>query len=59
VLGVAFVDERLSWNLVVGTALVLLGVWIAQRNPVEREAATGDTLASSEDGKAEVREPIR
>jgi hypothetical protein len=37
VLGVAFVDERLSWNLVVGTALVLLGVWIAEHNPEARE----------------------
>jgi drug/metabolite transporter (DMT)-like permease len=57
VLGVAFVDERLSSNLVVGTALVLLGVWIAERNPVERGAAS-DTLASSEDGEAQMREPI-
>jgi drug/metabolite transporter (DMT)-like permease len=32
VLGALFVDERLSWNLVVGTAMVLLGVWIAERN---------------------------
>ena len=32
VLGVAVVDERLSWNLVAGTAMVLLGVWIAERN---------------------------
>jgi drug/metabolite transporter (DMT)-like permease len=58
-LGVVFVDERLSWNLVVGTALVLLGVWIAQRNPDKRGAAASDTLASSEDGEAQVREPIR
>jgi drug/metabolite transporter (DMT)-like permease len=58
-LGVVFVDERLSWNLVVGTALVLLGVWIAERNPDKRGAAASDTLASSEDGEAQVREPIR
>jgi drug/metabolite transporter (DMT)-like permease len=31
-LGVLFVDERLSWSLVAGTAMVLLGVWIAERN---------------------------
>ncbi len=59
VLGVAFVDERLSWNLVVGTVLVLLGVWIAERNPDERGAALSGTLASSEDGEAQIREPIR
>jgi drug/metabolite transporter (DMT)-like permease len=59
VLGVAFVDERLSWNLVVGTALVLLGVWVAQRNLDERGATAGDTLASSEEGETQVREPIR
>jgi drug/metabolite transporter (DMT)-like permease len=59
VLGVAFVDERLSWNLIVGTALILLGVWIAERNPDERVAAPSDTSASSEDGEAQVGEPIR
>jgi len=59
VLGIAVVDERLSWNLLVGTAVVLLGVWIAQRNPDERGAAASDTIASSEDGEARVREPIR
>ena len=59
VLGVAFVDEQLSWNLAVGTAVVLLGVWIAERNPDEREAAASDTLVPSEDGEAQVRECIR
>jgi hypothetical protein len=43
-LGVAFVDERLSWNLAVGTAVVLPGVWIAEHNPDERGAAA--SLAS-------------
>jgi len=59
VLGVVFVDERLSWNLVIGTALVLLGVWIAERNLDERGATAGDTFASSEEGEAQVGEPIR
>ncbi len=59
VLGVTFVDERLSWNLAVGMAAVLLGVWLAARNPDERGAAASDTWASSEDGEAQVREPIR
>jgi drug/metabolite transporter (DMT)-like permease len=59
VLGVAFVDERLSWNLVVGTALVLLGVWIAEHNPEARGAAASGTLVPSEDGETQVRERIR
>lgn len=58
VLGIAFVDERLSWNLVVGAALVLLGVWIAERNLNERGVAASDTLASSKDSEARVRERI-
>ena len=56
VLGVAFVGERLSWNLVVGTAVILLGVWITGRIPHERRVTACDTLASSEDGEARVRE---
>jgi drug/metabolite transporter (DMT)-like permease len=59
VLGVAFVDERLSWNLVVGTAVVLIGVWIAERSSDERRAVASGTLAPSEDGEAHVREHIR
>jgi drug/metabolite transporter (DMT)-like permease len=59
VLGVAFVDERLSWNLAVGTAVVLLGVWIAEHNPEGRGAAASDTLVPSEDSETEVRERIR
>jgi drug/metabolite transporter (DMT)-like permease len=58
-LGVAFVDEPLSWNLVVGTAVVLVGVWIAEHNPDERGAAAGDTLVRSVDGEAQARERIR
>ena len=58
-LGVAFVDERLSWNLVVGTAMVLLGVWIAEHNPDEQGAAASDTLVPSEDGETQVQQRIR
>jgi drug/metabolite transporter (DMT)-like permease len=58
-LGVAFVDEPLSWNLVVGTAVVLVGVWIAEHIPDERGAAAGDTLVRSVDGEAQARERIR
>jgi drug/metabolite transporter (DMT)-like permease len=58
-LGIVIVDERLSWNLAVGTAVVLLGVWIAERNPDERGVPTGDTLVSSEDSQARVGESIQ
>jgi drug/metabolite transporter (DMT)-like permease len=59
VLGVVFVDERLSWNLALGTAVVLLGVWIAERNLYEPAAVASDTSAPSGDGEAQVRENIR
>ena len=59
VLGVAVVDERLSWNLAVGTAVVLVGVWIAERDLYERLAVASDTSASSDDGDAQVAERIR
>jgi drug/metabolite transporter (DMT)-like permease len=58
-LGVAFVDERLSWNLAVGTAMVLLGVWIAEHNLDERRAVASDTLVPSEDGEAQAQERSR
>jgi drug/metabolite transporter (DMT)-like permease len=58
-LGVGFVDERLSWNLAVGTAMVLLGVWIAEHNADERGAAASDTLVPSENREAQVQERIR
>jgi drug/metabolite transporter (DMT)-like permease len=58
-LGIVFVDERLSWNLAVGTAVVLLGVWIAQRNSDERGFSTRDTSVLSEDGKTRVGESIQ
>ena len=59
VLGVAVVDERLSWNLAVGTAVVLVGVWIAERDLYERLAVASDTSASSEDGEARMRQAMR
>jgi drug/metabolite transporter (DMT)-like permease len=46
-LGIAFVNERLTWNLVIGTAMILVGLWIAEHNSEEREAAN-DTLKLSE-----------
>jgi drug/metabolite transporter (DMT)-like permease len=48
-LGIAFVDERLTWNLIIGTAMILVGLWIAEHNSDDREVAI-DTLKVSEDG---------
>ena len=48
-LGVVFVDERLTWNLSIGAAMILVGLWIAEHKSDEREVAS-DTLKLSEDG---------
>jgi hypothetical protein len=53
--GVAVVDERLSWNLVVGTAMVLLGVWTAERNRGGRRSAASDASALPEEDVAQPR----
>jgi drug/metabolite transporter (DMT)-like permease len=58
-LGVLFVDERLSWNLVAGTAMILLGVWIAERNQGGRRSAANDTSALPEDDVVQPQERIR
>jgi drug/metabolite transporter (DMT)-like permease len=58
-LGVMFADERLSWNLAVGTAVVLLGVWIAERKPADRRVTTSETSVSYEDGEGRMRQSIR
>jgi drug/metabolite transporter (DMT)-like permease len=58
-LGVMFVDELLSWNLAVGTAVVLLGVWIAERNPADHRVSTSETSVPSEDGEARMRQSVR
>jgi drug/metabolite transporter (DMT)-like permease len=55
-LGIAFVDERLTWNLIIGTAMILVGLWIAEHNSDEREVAI-DTLKLSEN-EARGRERI-
>jgi drug/metabolite transporter (DMT)-like permease len=47
-LGIAFVVERLTWNLIIGTAMILVGLWIAEHTSDEREVAS-DTLRISED----------
>jgi drug/metabolite transporter (DMT)-like permease len=46
VIGIALVDERLT-NLIIGTAMILVGLWIAEHNPEVREIA-GDTLKLSD-----------
>ena len=53
-LGIAFVDERLTWNMVIGTAAILVGLWIAERNP-DSHGAASKTLTLSE-GEARRRE---
>jgi drug/metabolite transporter (DMT)-like permease len=47
-LGIALVDERLTWNLIIGAAMILVGLWIAEHDPNERQALS-DTLMSSKD----------
>jgi drug/metabolite transporter (DMT)-like permease len=46
--GIAFVDERLTWNLIIGTAMILVGLWIAEHTSDEREVAS-DAMKLSED----------
>jgi drug/metabolite transporter (DMT)-like permease len=58
-LGVLFVDERLSWNLIVGTAMVLLGVWIAERNLGRRGRKASKASALLGDDAAQSQERIR
>jgi len=55
-LGIAVVGERLTSNLIIGTAMILVGLWIAEHSSAEREVAS-DTLKLSEDG-AQGRERI-
>jgi hypothetical protein len=46
-------------DLAVGTAVVLLGVWIAERNRADRRVPTSETSVSSEGGEARMRQSIR
>jgi drug/metabolite transporter (DMT)-like permease len=55
-LGIAFVNERLTWNLIIVTAMILVRLWLAEHNQDEREAAT-HTLKLPE-GVARGRERI-
>jgi drug/metabolite transporter (DMT)-like permease len=47
-LGATFVDERLTWNLIIGAAMILVGLWLAEHDPNERQALS-DTLMFSKD----------
>ena len=40
-------DERVTWNLIIGTAMILVGLWIAEHNSADREVAN-DTMKPSE-----------
>jgi drug/metabolite transporter (DMT)-like permease len=46
-LGIAVVGERLTWNLIIGTAMILVGLWIAEHSSAEHEVAN-DTMTLSE-----------
>ncbi|HKQ02352.1 MAG TPA: EamA family transporter [Actinomycetes bacterium] len=46
-LGIAVVGERLTWNVIIGTAMILVGLWIADHSPTDREVAN-DTMKLSE-----------
>jgi drug/metabolite transporter (DMT)-like permease len=41
-LGILFVGERLSWNVVAGTIVILLAVWIAERKSSKDGSASDD-----------------
>jgi uncharacterized membrane protein len=58
-LGVVFVDERLSWNLIVGTAMVLLGVWVAERNLGSHRREVSQASAVLGNDAAQSQERIR
>ena len=55
-LGIALVDERLTWNLVIGTAMILVGLWIADQSPKVGKVASGTVRLSGD--KAGGRERI-
>jgi hypothetical protein len=45
------VDGRLTWNLIVGTAMILVGLWIAEHNSDKREVASDTLVFSRERGR--------
>jgi drug/metabolite transporter (DMT)-like permease len=47
-LGIVFMDEQLTWNPLIGTAMILVGIWLAEHNSDEREVAS-DTFKLAED----------
>ena len=54
-LGIALVDERLTWNLVLGTAAILVGLWISEHNPGDRRAADDDLMSSEDEARGRER----
>ena len=47
-LGIAVVGEQLTWNLIIGTAMILVGLWTAEHSSAEREVANSITLSEAE-----------
>jgi len=50
-LGIAVVGERLTWNLIIGTAMILVGLWIAEHRSAEREVANDTMKLSGAEGR--------
>jgi drug/metabolite transporter (DMT)-like permease len=50
-LGIVVVSERLSWNLIDGTVVVLLAVWIAERKGDGSEPAARRSRAADGQGR--------
>lgn len=48
ILGVAFLGERLSWQLVVGAALIISGIVVVNRKPAEKQPVVAPGAAASE-----------
>lgn len=55
-LGALFADERLTWNLIIGTAIVLLGVWTAERNLGDRRPEVSESLTCLDNDAVKSRE---
>jgi len=49
-LGIAVVGEPLTWNLIIGTAMILIGLWIAEHSLADREVANVPMKLSEAEG---------
>jgi hypothetical protein len=51
------VDERLSWDLIIGTAVILAGLWLAEHHQEEPRPVSGTLTLSEDDARG--RAPSR